>query len=131
MNPFPGKNSVLIMDNAIIHKSPELREMVEAKYVSFSFKWHPLMRHAQSVFARGVRLEYLPPYSPDFNPIEEAFSCVKAWIRRHDDWVRFNMEKGDDAAIQTLIYATLSAITPLKAEGWYEHAGYGQPLELI
>lgn len=41
------------------------------------------------------------------------------------------MEKGVDAAIETLIYATLSAITPPKVEGWYEHAGYGQPLELV
>lgn len=33
----------------------------------------------------GVRLLYLPPYSPDFNPIEEAFSKIKAWIRRNND----------------------------------------------
>ena len=31
----------------------------------------------------GVKLEYLPPYSPDFNPIEEAFAELKAWIRRN------------------------------------------------
>lgn len=110
MNPFPGKNSVLVMDNAIIHKSPRLREIVEEK---------------------GVRLEYLPPYSPDFNPIEEAFSCVKSWIRRNDDWTRFHMGKGEAAAAQALIYATLSAVTPAKVEGWFLHAGYGPSLELI
>ena len=31
----------------------------------------------------GIKLEYLPPYSPDFNPIEEAFAELKAWIRRN------------------------------------------------
>jgi transposase len=60
--PFPGRNSVLVMDNASIHKSERLvRACIEA----------------------GVLLRYLPPYSPDFNPIEESFSDLKAWIRRH------------------------------------------------
>jgi hypothetical protein len=31
----------------------------------------------------GVKLEYLPPYSPDFNPIEEAFAEMKAWIKKN------------------------------------------------
>ena len=31
----------------------------------------------------GVALHYFPPYSPDFNPIEESFSCLKAWIKRN------------------------------------------------
>ena len=31
----------------------------------------------------GIKLEYLPPYSPDFNPIEEAFAELKAWMRRN------------------------------------------------
>ncbi|KIO24585.1 hypothetical protein M407DRAFT_76745, partial [Tulasnella calospora MUT 4182] len=88
MNPFPAKKSVLVMDNAVIHKSPRLREI-------------------------------------------EAFSCVKSWIRRNDDWTRFQMGKGDAAAAQALIYATLSAVTPAKSEGWFLHAGYGPPLELI
>ena len=33
--------------------------------------------------ATGVRLEYLPPYSPDYNPIEEAFAEMKAWMKRN------------------------------------------------
>ena len=40
----------------------------------------------------GMRLLYLPPYSPDFNPIEEAFSCIKAWIRLHRDEVLIEMD---------------------------------------
>lgn len=33
--------------------------------------------------ARGILVEYLPPYSPDLNPIEEAFAEMKAWMKRH------------------------------------------------
>ena len=42
----------------------------------------------------GMRLLYLPPYSPDFNPIKEAFSCIKAWIRFHRDEVLVEMDGG-------------------------------------
>jgi transposase len=54
MNPYPQDNSVLVLDNCAIHKSTALREVVEAQ---------------------GQLLVFLPPYSPDFNPIEESFSC--------------------------------------------------------
>ena len=56
MNPFLSLQSVLIMDNCAIHKSETLREVVEG---------------------HGCRLHFLPPYSPDLNPIEESFSCCK------------------------------------------------------
>ena len=59
---FPGPRSVLILDNATIHKSAELRNMCEEK---------------------GVLLKFLPPYSPDFNPIENTFKDLKAWIKRN------------------------------------------------
>ena len=51
-SPFPGPRSVLILDNATIHRSLELRIKCEEA---------------------GVLLEFLPPYSPDFNPIEKSF----------------------------------------------------------
>jgi transposase len=60
--PFLGRNSVLVMDNASIHKS---KRLVKACYQA------------------GVLLQYLLPYSPDFNPIKESFGNLKAWIRRH------------------------------------------------
>ncbi|KAJ3542004.1 hypothetical protein NMY22_g3671 [Coprinellus aureogranulatus] len=72
---FPGPLSVLVMDNARIHHGPEIKEL--------------LAEH-------GVLLEYLPPYSPDLNPIEEAFSKVKAFIRRHND---LNCEGGEWYAV--------------------------------
>ena len=59
---YPGPRSVLILDNATIHKSAELRDMCEEK---------------------GVLLKFLPPYSPDYNPIENTFKDLKAWIKRN------------------------------------------------
>jgi transposase len=53
---------VLVLDNASIHRSPRLRELCEAY---------------------SVALEFLPPYSPDFNPIEATFHNLKAWIQRN------------------------------------------------
>ena len=59
---YPGPNSVLVMDNASFHHSDRIKQLCSQ--------------------AR-VQLVYLPPYSPDLNPIEEFFSELKAFIRRH------------------------------------------------
>jgi DDE superfamily endonuclease len=61
--PYPGPRSVLIMDNCSIHKSPIIEE---------------------ACAKAGVLLEFLPPYSPDFNPIESSFGDLKAWIQRNN-----------------------------------------------
>ena len=66
MNRAPGPRSVLILDNARIHHAPELKPMCEEV---------------------GVELAYLPRYSPDYNPIEESFSALKAWMRRNRELV--------------------------------------------
>ena len=52
---------VVVMDNLSVHKGSRVRELIESK---------------------GCELLYLPPYSPDFNPIEEAFSKIEALLRR-------------------------------------------------
>lgn len=57
-----GPRSVLVMDNASSHRNEELVNM-----------YHEA----------DVLLAYLPPYSPDFNPIETSFSVLKHWIKRH------------------------------------------------
>lgn len=62
--PFPGRNSVLIMDNCSIHRSEVI---------------------VQACASAGVLIRFLPPYSPDFNPIESSFHDLKAWIRRN--WI--------------------------------------------
>ncbi|KAG2749002.1 hypothetical protein P692DRAFT_201713760, partial [Suillus brevipes Sb2] len=61
---------------------------------------------------------YLPPYSPDLTPIEESFSALKAYIRRHGHQLR-QLEDPVDA----LLEAT-SCITAEKAHGWFKNAGY-------
>jgi hypothetical protein len=68
----------------------------------------------------GVRIEFLPPYSPNFNPIEEAFSKIKAFIRRHADL--FSASTGAGLIFDMKI--VMEIIMPLDAEGYFMHAGY-------
>jgi len=56
MNRYPQDRSILVLDNCAIHKVHAIRDIVEAQ---------------------GVVLVFLPPYSPDLNPIEESFSFGK------------------------------------------------------
>lgn len=75
-----------------------------------------------------MRLFYLPPYSPDLNPIEEGFSSYKAWLRANRDYVRaeLNVQQPLDAFAPYLMLwdAVFTSITRDKIEGWYAHAGY-------
>ena len=66
----------------------------------------------------GVRIEYLPPYSPDLNPIEEAFSKIKALIRR--EGTRLQGARSPYYDLYRIVYE----ITPLDAAGWFIHGGY-------
>ncbi|KAI7954409.1 hypothetical protein MJO28_004809 [Puccinia striiformis f. sp. tritici] len=61
MNPYPGPSSVLVMENARIHHGGRIQEICDQ---------------------HRVRLLYLPPYSPDFNPIEKVFSVLKSRLKR-------------------------------------------------
>lgn len=89
----PGQ--IVVVDNLQVHYSDRAKAAIEAQ---------------------GAQLWYLPPYSPDLNPIEEAFSKLKAFLR--------------SAAPRTLeqhstaIWAALTTITPQDAAGWFAHAGY-------
>lgn len=56
MHPFPGSNSVLMMDNARINHNNDFIDIVQEL---------------------GVKIEFLPPYSPSLNPIERSFSGLK------------------------------------------------------
>jgi hypothetical protein len=76
-----------------------------------------------------MHLEYLSAYSPDYNPIEEAFSCIKAWSRRHREFIRAELAEDDTTEGRmdrcVLLYDIVhAAITPAKIYGWYRHAGY-------
>ena len=84
----------MILDNAKAHGVEEVRELIESK---------------------GARLLYLPPYSPDLNPIELAWSKVKYYLRK-------TRARTVDALYQALSQA-LTTITPENATAFFEHVG--------
>ena len=86
MNPWPALRSVLVMDNCTTHHSVMIKD---------------LCREA------GVLLEYLPPYSPDFSPIEESFSMLKSWIRRNRALAEPFVATG---AFELFLHAAVNAI---------------------
>ena len=86
---------VVVMDNLSAHKGEKVRELIEE---------------------RGCELLYLPPYSPDLNPIEQAFSKIKALMRKRGPRTR-------EALIGAMGDA-LSAITARDASGFFSHCGY-------
>jgi transposase len=88
----PGQ--VVVMDNLSSHKGGRVKELIEE---------------------RGCELMYLPPYSPDLNPIEEAFAKIKALLRNAGARTR-------EALIEAMGRA-LEAVTK-DARGFFEHRGY-------
>ena len=96
----PGQ--MVVMDNLSSHKGSRVRELVEA---------------------RGCESLYLPPYSPDLNPIEEAFAKLKALIRKARSRTR--------EALLEAMGGALNAVSANDARGLFEHRGYhatAQPL---
>ena len=65
---------------------------------------------------RGARLLFLPPYSPDFNPIEHTFSKVKQSLRR--------ARARTDDALRTATWEAFGTVTSNDAAGWFAHCGY-------
>jgi transposase len=96
----PGQ--VVVMDNLSAHKGGRVRELVEA---------------------RGCEILYLPPYSPDLNPIEEAFAKLKTLLRRAGARTR-------EALIEAMGRA-LEAVTAGDARGFFKHCGYRTPAQLL
>jgi transposase len=96
--PFNGINdhSVIVQDNCSIHHVTEIEKLVEDT---------------------GVILLYLPPYSPDYNPIEEAFAKVKSTLKA----LETEMQHTDD--IEMIVCAAFSTITTQDCIGWIRHAG--------
>jgi transposase len=93
--PTLRKGQIVIMDNLKAHKGQRVREMIEA---------------------RGCEVIFLPPYSPDLNPIEEAFSKIKGILR------------GAGARTQEVlveaISEAISMVTAEDARGFFGHCGY-------
>jgi transposase len=93
--PTLRRGQVVVMDNLSAHKGERVRELIEE---------------------RGCELLYLPSYSPDFNPIEEAFSKIKGLVRKAEARTR--------EALVEAIGSALSAITAKDAHSFFEHCGY-------
>ena len=96
--PFSGTNprSVIIMDNCTVHHVSEVTDLLQET---------------------GALVYWLPPYSPDFNPIEEAFSKAKSMMKAMEN----EMQALDD--IDTIVYAAFSTITSDDCEGWIADSG--------
>jgi transposase len=95
LGPTLEVGQVVIMDKLSAHRTERVRELIEE---------------------RGADLVFLPSYSPDYNPIEEAFSKIKGLLRKAG-------ARTKEELIEAIAQA-LSAVTPEDAEGWFRHCGY-------
>jgi transposase len=95
LSPTLKPGQVVVMDNLSAHKGSKVRKLIEAQ---------------------DCELLYLPPYSPDLNPIEEAFSKVKGLLRQAGARTR--------EALVEAIGRALDAITSRDARGFFGHCGY-------
>ncbi len=98
LGPTLRPGQFVILDNLSVHKAASIRE---------------------AIAARECTVLFLPPYSPDFTPIEQAFSKIKALLRGLGARTR--------AALLEAVRLALEAITPADAVGWFAHAGYPLP----
>ena len=72
-----------------------------------------------------MRVMFLPPYSPDYNPIELAFSSIKAYARRHGELSRQDIDQNeDDNYVYLHLYNAAFSITSDHASGYFHHCGY-------
>ena len=96
--PSLHDGQIVVMDNLQAHKSARVK---------------------QAIGAKGCQLLFLPGYSPDLSPIEEAFSKLKAALRRAGARTRESLEEAIGQALLT--------ITAQDAHGWFQHCGYLLP----
>jgi transposase len=92
----PGQ--VVVMDNLAAHKHPAVRQRIEQA---------------------GAQLLYLPPYSPDFNPIEQCWAKIKEFLRAAKTRALDLLEQALTAAVAT--------VTAHHATAWFRHCGYRLP----
>ena len=89
-------HSVVILDNASIHHAGGVVDIIQQT---------------------GALVQFLPPYSPDLNAIEESFSIVKSVLKANEDaWKDFDIE--------TAVLAAFNMITPADCQAWITHCGY-------
>jgi transposase len=95
----PG--DVVVLDNLAVHKQPEVRAAIEAV---------------------GGQIRFLPPYSPDFNPIELAFAKLKAFLRA--------ARPRTFDHVTALVAAALALFTPAECRHYVRHCGYRLTVQL-
>ena len=93
--PSLEAGDVVVLDNLSAHKNKAIRDLIESV---------------------GAELWYLPPYSPDLNPIEKMWSKVKAILR--------TLKARTEESLINAIAKALEAITDDDAKGWFESCGY-------
>ena len=95
LGPTLRAGQVVVMDNLSAHKQERVRGLIEA---------------------HGCQLQYLPPYSPDLNPIEAAWSKMKTYLRA--------LKARSQEALEAGVSAALRTITAQDACGYFGHCGY-------
>lgn len=93
--PSLAEGQVVVMDNLGAHRPKKIRELIEA---------------------RGAELVFVPSYSPDLSPIEQAFSKIKNILRK--------LGARTHEALLEAMEEALRKVTPADAAGWFEHCGY-------
>jgi transposase len=95
LGPTLRPGDIVVWDNLAVHKVAGITE---------------------AIAARGARLEPLPPYSPELNPIEHCWAKLKTALRQ----ARARTRRRLDAALKR----ALQTITPADAQAWFTHCGY-------
>ena len=95
LGPTLKPGDIVVLDNLAVHKADAI---------------------AEAIRARGAWLEFLPPYSPDFNPIEKCWGKIKTALRQAKARTR--------QALEAVLKQALSTITPADAQAWFTHCGY-------
>jgi transposase len=93
--PRLRRGDIVLLDNLNAHKSPTVRQLIEA---------------------RGATIRFLPPYSHDFNPIEPAWGLIKKRIRKHAPRTA--------GALRQVARAARHVVRPRHCRQWFRHAGY-------
>jgi len=99
--PTLRRGDVVVLDNLAVHKQPEVRAAIEAA---------------------GARIRFLPPYSPDLNPIEMAFAKLKACLRA--------ARPRTFDHVTALTAAALALFTPAECRNYVRHCGYRLTVQL-
>jgi len=93
--PKLRRGDVIVLDNLPAHKDPRVVDLCAA---------------------RGVRVLYLPPYSPDFSPIEPGWALQKQFVRKHAPRTA--------TALCRIAARARFRVTPLHCRRWFQHCGY-------